>query len=65
MAVFCSRALLEHCVLITGKFRGLGLPMHRCKSKSQNSNREQAIIAIFDRLKIKCSPLIFLLRHLR
>lgn len=25
---FCSRAVPEHCVLITGKFRGLGLRMH-------------------------------------
>lgn len=35
-----------------------------CNSTSQNSNRDQPIIPIFDCLKIKWFPLIFFLRHL-
>lgn len=66
-------SLLERRVLITGKFRGLGLWTHRCvssenmqlcaDSKSQHSSRGQPIIPIFDCLKIKWFLLIFLIHH--
>lgn len=71
--LFVAGSLLERRVLITGKFRGLGLWTHRCvfsenmqlcaDSKSQHSSRGQPIIPIFDCLKIKWFLLIFLIHR--